>query len=103
MRVGWDPNMLAVSKAESLADKKSTSQKALQEAAEQFEALFIYQLLTEMRKTVPEADLLGDRKGEKLFQSLLDQEIADHSARNQSLGLAKLIYEQMSRFVPDDD
>lgn len=103
MRVAWDPNMHAASKVQTLAEKKSTSQQALQEAAQQFEALFIYQLLTEMRKTVPETDLLGDRKAEKLFQSLLDQKIADHSAKNQSIGLAKMIYEQMSRFVPDDD
>ncbi|MDI9460264.1 MAG: rod-binding protein [Bacillota bacterium] len=56
-----------------------------------------------MRRTVPENDLLGDRRAEKLFQSMLDQELALHSSQAQSLGLAKLIYEQMSRFVSDED
>jgi len=52
---------------------------------------------------VPDSDLLGDRRAEKLFQSLLDQEMALNSSQAQSLGLAKLIYEQMSRYLPEDE
>jgi flagellar protein FlgJ len=103
MRVNWEPNQNMVDQAEQLAERKSASQEALQHAADQFEALFLYYLLSEMRKTVPDNDLLGDRRGEKLFQSMLDQEIADHSVKAQSIGLAKLIYEQMSRYVADDE
>ena len=66
------------------------------EAAQQFEALFLNLLLAEMRKTVPENDLFGNQRAEKLFQSMLDQEIADHSVKTQSLGLAKMIYDQMA-------
>ncbi|NLL42503.1 MAG: flagellar biosynthesis protein FlgJ [Firmicutes bacterium] len=103
MRVNWQPSDLAASKAEELAERKSASQKALQEAAEQFEAIFLYQLMEQMRRTVPENDLLGDRRAEKIFQSMLDQEMAGNVAQGQSIGLAKMIYEQMSRYVPDDD
>ncbi|NLJ79621.1 MAG: hypothetical protein GX335_01180 [Firmicutes bacterium] len=103
MRVNWDPTMNSVAKAEQLGERKSTSQLALQDAAQQFEALFLYQLLTEMRQTIPDSDLLGNRRAEKLFQSLLDQELAENSSKTQSVGLAKIIYEQMSRHVPKDD
>jgi len=104
MRVAWDPGMNLTAKAEQAAQKnQSTSKKALQEASRQFEALFLNVLLSEMRKTVPETDLFGDRGAEKLFQSMLDQELADQSVKGQSLGLAKMIYEQMSRYVPDND
>ena len=103
MRVNWQPSDLVASKAEELAERKSASQKALQEAAEQFEAIFLYQLMEQMRRTVPENDLLGDRRAEKIFQSMLDQEMAGNVAQGQSIGLAKMIYEQMSRYVPDDD
>lgn len=102
MRVNWEPNQNIARQAEELGNRKSPSQEALQEAAEQFEALFLYQLLSEMRRTVPDTDLLGNRRAEKLFQSLLDQELADNSVQTQSIGLAKLIYEQMSRYVSDD-
>jgi flagellar protein FlgJ len=94
---------LAASKAEDLSKRKSSSQKDLQAAAEQFEAIFLYQLLEQMRRTVPETDLLGDRKAEKIFQSMLDQEMATTFSQSQSVGLAKMIYDQMSRYVPDDD
>ncbi len=103
MRVNWEPSDLAASKADDLAQRKSTSQRALQDAAEQFEAIFLYQLMEQMRRTVPETDLLGDRRAEKIFQSMLDQEIASNIAQGQSVGLAKMIYEQMSRYVSDDD
>lgn len=103
MRINWDPSSLASNQAESLEKRTSTSKKALKDAAEQFEALFLNQLLTEMRRTVPENDLFGNQQAEKLFQSMLDQEISLNSARGQSMGLAKLIYEQMSRYVSDED
>lgn len=104
MRVNWSPSDLLTNKAETLGQKKqSASHEALRDAAEQFEALFIQMLLTEMRRTVPENDLLGDRRAEKLFQSMLDQEISLNSSRAQSVGLAKLIYEQMSRYLPESD
>ncbi|NLL49053.1 MAG: hypothetical protein GX249_10760 [Firmicutes bacterium] len=103
MRVNWAPNDLVTNKAQELAGRKSTSQRALQDAAEQFEAIFLYQLLEQMRRTVPENDLLGDRRAEKIFQSMLDQEMASTYAQTQSVGLAKMIYEQMSRYVSEDD
>jgi flagellar protein FlgJ len=103
VRVNWEPSDLVASKADDLAQRKSTSQRALQDAAEQFEAIFLYQLMEQMRRTVPETDLLGDRRAEKIFQSMLDQEIASNIAQGQSVGLAKMIYEQMSRYVSDDD
>jgi len=59
--------------------------------------------MSEMRRTVPDTDLLGNRQAEKLFQSMLDQEMATHSAKSQGVGLAKMIYEQMSRYVDDED
>ena len=52
---------------------------------------------------MPENDLFGNQRAEKLFQSMLDQEIADHSVKTQSLGLAKMIYDQMASYIPEED
>lgn len=103
VNINWDPNANVTKQAEQLGKRKSKSQEALMEAAEQFEALFLYQLMSEMRRTVPDTDLLGNRQAEKLFQSMLNQEMATHSAKSQGVGLAKMIYEQMSRYVDDED
>ncbi len=40
MRVNWEPNQNVAQQAEELGQRKSPSRQALQEAAEQFEALF---------------------------------------------------------------
>ncbi len=104
MRTYWDPGMNMAAKAEAAAERNlSGSKKALMDASKQFEAFFLNMLLAEMRKTVPENDFFGDQRAEKLFQSMLDQEIADHAVKSQSLGLAKMIYDQMVRYLPKDE
>lgn len=99
MKVAWDPGMLRVDKAKQL----STSQQELKEASEAFESLFIQQMLSAMRKTVPESDLFGDRNAEQLFESMLDEEMSKNMARAGGIGLSKMIYQQMVRYVADDD
>lgn len=99
MKIAWDPGQLITDKAKHL----STSQKALKEAAVQFESLFIQQMLKEMRNTVPESDLFGKRNAEKLFQSLYDEQLAIEMAQSGGIGLSEMIYKQMVRFVSDND
>ena len=54
MRTHWDPGMNMAAKAEAAAQKNlSSSRKALMEAAQQFEALFLNLLLAEMRRLCP--------------------------------------------------
>ena len=67
----------------------------LREAANDFEAIFIQQMLKTMRKTSFESDLLPKSEGEKVFQSLLDEQYALLSAKSGSLGLSEMIYQQL--------
>ena len=67
----------------------------LREAANDFEAIFIQQMLKTMRKTSFESDLLPKSEGEKVFQSLLDEQYALLSAKSRSLGLSEMIYQQL--------
>jgi len=67
----------------------------LSEAANDFEAIFIQQMLKTMRKTTFESDLLPKSEGEKVFQSLLDEQYALLSAKSGSLGLGEMIYQQL--------
>ena len=99
MKVAWDPGKLLTDKAQQL----STSQKALKEAAVQFESLFLQLKLKEMRNTVPESDLFGNRNAEKLFQSMHDEQLAIEMAGAGGIGLSDVIYKQMVMYVPDDD
>ena len=79
------------------------SKAQLQKAAEEFEAIFITKMLTEMDKTV---DREGGLFGEKsqyvdTFKSIVYQQIGHDIARNPhtSMGMAQQIYKQMERYV----
>lgn len=71
--------------------------KQLREAANQFEALFIFQTMQRMRATVMKGGLLEEGMGEQIFRGMLDQEYSIKMAEAGNLGLAELVYEQMKR------
>lgn len=63
----------------------------LKDAAHEFEAYFISNLLKEMRATVPKGAL--ENKGGAYFYSFYDQEIGRLAAEAGGLGLARMIRE----------
>ena len=69
----------------------------LRKACEELESVFLEQLLKEMRRTVPKDDLFGGGRGEDVFQSMFDQEIAKKMAGRGGIGLAEILYRQLSR------
>ncbi len=79
-----------------LPDANGSSDDArLREASNEFEAIFIQQMLKSMRKTSLESDLIKKSEGEKLFRSMLDEHYAILSAKSGSLGLGEMIYKQL--------
>jgi len=73
----------------------SSEDAKLREAANEFEAIFIQQMMKSMRKTSLESDLLPKSEGEKIFRSMLDEQYAKLSANSGSLGLGQMIYQQL--------
>ena len=67
----------------------------LREAANDFEAIFIQQMLKTMRKTSLESDFIKKSEGEKIFRSMLDEQYAILSAKSGRLGLGEMIYQQL--------
>lgn len=70
----------------------------LKEAAHEFEAYFISNLLKVMRETVPKGAL--DNKGGAYFYSFYDQEIGRLASEAGGLGLAKMIHEYTEKNAP---
>ena len=64
-------------------------------ASNEFEAIFIQQMLKSMRKTSLESDFIKKSEGEKIFRSMLDEQYAKLSAKSGSLGLGQMIYQQL--------
>ncbi len=50
--------------------------QALKESAKEFEAVFIHQMISAMRKTVSESGLMPKSNGQKIFEGMLDEEWA---------------------------
>lgn len=69
--------------------------KQLHQACEKFEAVFISKLWQEMRKTVPREGYLH-AKQEEQYLSMFDKDFAEKMASSGGLGLADLIYDQLS-------
>ena len=65
----------------------------VREAAQQFETYFLSYLLKSMRETVPTGFL--DRKGEQVWYSFYDQEIARLATEAGGIGLTQFIEEHM--------
>jgi flagellar protein FlgJ len=74
---------------------KQSPQQALQGAAQQFEAMFIGMLMKSMRDATPQ-DGLFDSDQTKLYQSMLDQQMAQAMAK-RGIGLGAMMVKQLSK------
>lgn len=64
------------------------------EALREFERVFLFQLLREMRNTVPKAGLLGDSPSQRYFEEMLDDAYAGQMAASGQFGIAGQIAAQ---------
>jgi flagellar protein FlgJ len=70
--------------------------QSLRDATQQFETLFISQLMKSMRGTVPQSGLMGSGGGQQLFREMLDQELAGRVAQAGGIGIGEMLYQQLS-------
>ena len=83
----------------NLNGKKMTEaekEKKLREACEGFESIFIQKMWQEMRNTLPKTNMLQGRE-EQFWQSMYDQELAKSMTAAGGIGLADMMYAQLSR------
>jgi flagellar protein FlgJ len=83
---------------------ENQDQKKLKKAAQEFEAIFVQQMLDAMDKTVDRKDsFLNGGSSEEYFRSMLNEEISKSMTTRQGgsgFGLAESIYRQMSENAP---
>jgi hypothetical protein len=73
-------------------DKSSKLYKVSQE----FEAIFIKQMLNVMRKSVSKTGLMDGGMAEEIFEDMLYDEYAQKMAESGSFGIADMIYKQLN-------
>ena len=85
------------------AEAYAAPNKALEEVASQFEALFIQQMMKSMRDAIPQGDLMGSEHVDT-YQAMADQQMSLNLAEEGGIGLARMLVEQMQTkgYVPND-
>ena len=73
------------------------AQTDLKQACQKFEGYFLDLMFQEMRKTVPKDGLLEDQANQQqIFTGMMDQTVADAMSQQGSLGIAQMLYNQLS-------
>ena len=92
-----------VQSARDLRAKFKTDKEAgVKAAAQEFEALFLQMMLKSMRATTDQ-DSLMDSEASRFFTGMLDEQIAKDISRTGSIGLAKVLEEQLSLRINGQD
>ncbi len=100
-QVPIDLSATAASKLENKirAAQNSTGDKQkneLKKVSQEFESLFIAQLLKVMRETIEESGLMEGGFGKSIYTDLFDQEVARSMAKRGVLGISDLLYKNLS-------
>jgi murein DD-endopeptidase MepM/ murein hydrolase activator NlpD len=90
-----------------LEDKVRTAQNAvgnnrkteLKKVAQEFESLFMAQLLKVMRETIEESGLLDGGFGKSIYTEMFDQEVSLNMARRGTLGISDLLCKNLSAVI----
>ena len=77
------------------ADPNERTQQREEVALQEFERLFLYQLLSEMRRTVPSGGLLPETPQRRFMNEMLDDAMAGAIAASGQFGIAKQIAHQI--------
>lgn len=87
-----DPSMVQ-KKMENL--KKSPDDEKLIDACREFESIFLYMMMKEMKKTVPEDGIVEKSQGTIMFEEMHLEEMAKDMANGDNgMGLARMLYNQ---------
>ena len=77
---------------------KEAMREGLRAASKEFEAIFVYQVISAMRQTIGENTMMPKSNGEKIFEGMLDEEWSKRLAGgNGPCGLTEILYRQLSR------
>jgi flagellar protein FlgJ len=68
----------------------------LKAACQEMESLFVNHLFKEMRATIQKSGLVSGGRAEEIFTSMLDTELSSAISASRGIGLAEILFEQLS-------
>lgn len=80
------------SKGSEPSDKNDSQ---LKKACSEFESLFVYYLLKEMRATIPKSGFISGGRAEEIYTSMLDSQLARELSSKGGIGISSLLLHQL--------
>jgi flagellar protein FlgJ len=80
--------------AVSMQDKQK-----LMASCQELESVFLNKIMECMRATIPKSDLVEKSFATETFESMLDEEYAKQISKTGSIGIADILYKQLSSKV----
>jgi len=90
-------NDLDAFKATRLEQAVEVKDQKLWGACCQFEAVFLQQMMSAMRKTIPESESSPHSYANSMYEGMMDQAISESGSKKAPLGLALNMYRQLQR------
>lgn len=84
--------------AAELSPSKKQDEGKLKEACQQFESLFLTQMLKEMKKSIPKSEGEGGKEKDT-YEDMMYDEVAKSMAASGGVGMANILYQQMQELM----
>lgn len=98
-RLAQRPELARARQADNFSRENGTAHsdsQRLKQAAREFEALFLEQMVKEMRDATPKSELFGSEKGHELFREMMDGEYVRLMSESGGIGLADFIVRSLA-------
>lgn len=82
-------------RASQLANTTSGDKKLLRQTAEDFESVFLSQMLQPMFETVPTDSFMGGGNAEKIYRGMMVEEMGKAITKSGGIGIADTVYREL--------
>ena len=76
---------------------KSKDEEKLMQSCRELESVFLSKVMETMRASIPRSEFITRSFAEETFESMLYDEYAREISKNGSIGIAEMIYKQLSQ------
>lgn len=77
------------------------AREKLHKITREFQGLFLKQMFAAMRSGVPQGGLIESSPGEEIWNSMMDDRLAEEAAARMERGLGEALYRQLCRRLED--
>lgn len=92
-------SFIPINRSDNFSEKKLESKEDLKKACQEFESIFLNQLMKSMRDTVPDSGFFDKGVAFNIVQSMHDEALTEELSNSGGIGLAKQLYDQLSKYA----